>query len=97
MQCGICKTFHVEMTGPCSEGQSHRIHQLAVDGCNYPAALRHSAQRLRIKAEEMEREASALESKMADANASAENVAPSRPEGSSTSEVVQGEPTRRSA
>ena len=61
MQCGMCKAFHLEVNAPCPVCQAHRIHQLTADVSHYPAALRLAAQLLRKKAEQMEREASALE------------------------------------
>jgi hypothetical protein len=76
-QCGICKTFHQETSGPCPACQAHKIYQLTADRFNDPAALRQSAQELRRKAEELEREASALESSMA--TVPSERVAPASP------------------
>jgi hypothetical protein len=61
MQCGMCKTFHLEAGAPCPVCQAHKVHQLSADRCHYPAALRQAAERLRRKAEQMEREASAFE------------------------------------
>jgi hypothetical protein len=96
VQCGICKAFHVETTGPCPDCQAHRIYQLTVDDSNYPVALRQLAQRLRKTAEAMEREAAALEAKMGIAVALPRNDAAERPEDSTMPEA-RNEPTRRSA
>ncbi len=77
MQCGICKVFHLETAGPCPDCQAHPIHQLVADGDNYPAALRQAAQLLRRKADEMEREAAALEAAAARAvSANSESADP---------------------